>query len=307
MADGSGAIVGLGEILWDLFPGGKQLGGAPFNFTFHCHQLGHESYMVSRIGDDQLGREIRDAVGPLGLNSMYLQSDDQHPTGTVRVEVDAQGQPSYTITPKVAYDYLGWDDRLHILFSQASAVCFGTLIQRSALARQTVQHALRAAQASLIVYDINLRQSFYNREIIEESMRASRWLKLNDVELKRLHEMLGLKRQGDAGALAQLRKRYGLELVCLTRGAHGCLIQTADEEIAVPGLPVVVADTVGAGDAFTAGLVVYTLEGRTLDDAAVFANRLAAQVASLVGGTPTIDRRTLEGHCANGLLPDQPR
>lgn len=287
-------IVGLGEILWDLLPGGRQLGGAPFNFTFHCHQLGHPSVMVSRVGADELGRDIRAVVRQLGLTDEFLQEDSAHPTSTVDVRLDASGQPSYTINPNVAWDFLAWDDALQALIGRARAVCFGTLIQRDPVAGATIQRALKTAHSRLIVYDINLRQQFYTREIIEASLRACRWVKLNTDELVVLRDLFGLRRPGDARGLGELRQRFGVELACLTRGADGCLIQTDDEEIGVPGLPVEVVDTVGAGDAFTAGLLVYALEGRPLVDAAVFANRLAARVASSAGGTPVIDRRDLE-------------
>jgi fructokinase len=288
-------IVGLGEILWDLLPGGRQLGGAPFNFTFHCHQLGHSCAMVSRVGADNLGRDIRSTVRQLGLSDAFLQEDPARPTGTVTVQLDAGGQPNYTIHSEVAYDHLAWDAALEVLLHRAQAVCFGTLIQRSPAARATVQQALRAAQTGIVVYDVNLRQHFYTREIIEESLRASRWVKLNSEELVVLRELLGLTARGESGGLAELRSRYNVELACLTRGAHGCLVQTAEEEIAVPGRPVQVVDTVGAGDAFTAGLLVYALEGRTLAEAAVFANRLAARVAASAGGTPRIERAEVEG------------
>lgn len=283
-------IVGLGEILWDLLPGGRQLGGAPFNFTFHCHQLGRPSAMVSRVGADDLGREIRDRVKQLGLSDAYIQDDREYPTGTVGVQVDAVGQPTFTINPEVAYDYLAWDDQLQALIGAAQAVCFGTLIQRSPVARATVERTLRTAQGRLVVYDINLRQQFYSREVIEASLRASRWVKLNTDELAVLRDLLGLTGEGDSGGLHALRQKYDVELACLTRGAGGCLVQTADEEVTVPGIAVQVVDTVGAGDAFTAGLLVSVLEGRTIADAAVFANRLAARVAASAGGTPTINR-----------------
>src|SRR5262245_1541264 len=247
-------IVGLGEVLWDLLPGGRQLGGAPCNFTFHCHQLGHASAIVSRVGRDDLGRDIRTALQALGLADAHVQEDADHPTGTVDVQLDAAGKPTFTIAADVAYDYLSWDDRLAALLGQASAVCFGTLMQRQATSRQTVQRALKMARSALVVYDINLRQSFYSREIIEASLTISRWVKLNDDELKVLRGLLELPGDSEAQILAALRARYDLELACLTRGAHGCLVQTADEEITVPGISVQVVDTVGAGDAFTAGL-----------------------------------------------------
>jgi fructokinase len=282
-------IIGLGEILWDLLPGGKQLGGAPFNFTFHAHQLGHPAVMVSRVGADALGLEIREQVQSRGLDNACLQTDLIHPTGTVPVTLDSHGQPSYTITEDVAYDYLAWDDKLATLFGSARAVCFGTLIQRHVVARRTVRRALAAAKNAVIVYDINLRQHFYSKEVIEESLHASRWMKLNDDELAVLAGLLDIPADHAAG-LRTLRQRYNLELACLTRGARGCLVQSKDESADLPGIRVQVVDTVGAGDAFTAGLLVSILEGRPLAEAAGFANRLAARVASCAGGTPVIRR-----------------
>jgi len=282
-------IVGIGEILWDLFPTGPQLGGAPFNFVFHCHQLGQACQMVSRIGTDERGQAIRAAVRRLGLSEESLQSDPLHPTGTVQVAVSDQGQPTFTITPEVAYDYLAWDNSLAEVVRQARAVCFGTLIQRHPVARATVQRLLQSAGRALIVYDINLRQHFFSRDVVEDSLRASRWLKLNDDELRVLGDLLSLKTTADSDRLAELRQRYQLELVCLTRGADGCLVQTATEEVRVAGIPVQVVDTVGAGDAFTAGLVTSVLEGQSITEAATLANQLAARVAASAGGTPSLD------------------
>jgi fructokinase len=286
--------VGVGEILWDLLPAGRQLGGAPFNFTFHCHQLGHGAAMVSRVGADDLGREIRASVRRLGLSDEYIQEDADHATGTVTVAVDAGGQPTFAITPDAAYDYLAWDVSLEALFGQARAVCFGTLAQRHPAARATLRRALHAAGNALVVYDVNLRQHFYSREVIEDSLTASRWVKLNEDELVVLRGLLALAGTTEAATLADLRRRYRLELACLTRGSRGCLVQIAAEEVDLPGVPVKVVDTVGAGDAFTAGLLVCALEGKPLHPAAEFANGLAARVAASPGGTPVIDRHSLD-------------
>jgi fructokinase len=287
-------IIGLGEVLWDLLPGGRQLGGAPFNFCYHCHRLGHPSSIVSRVGADAPGRDIRDAVRLLGLSDAYLQEDAAHPTGTVTVAVDARGQPAFTITPGVAYDFLEWQAPLAGLFRGARAVCFGTLAQRHPAARAAIRQALREAAGALVIYDINLRQHYYDRGVVEESLRASRWAKLNDDELLVLAVLLGLSGAGQRELLGDLRRRYGLELAALTRGERGCLVQSDAEEVDVPGIPVRVVDTVGAGDAFTAGLVAYTLEGRPLPEAVVFANRLAARVAASAGATPRIERAEVE-------------
>jgi fructokinase len=287
-------IIGLGEILWDMLPTGRQLGGAPCNFAFHCHQLGHPAVVVSRIGKDQLGQEIRQSVVGLGLADTFLQTEPVKPTGTVSVALDRQGKPTFTITPDVAWDHVSWNASLEKLFGDAAAVCFGTLAQRSATSRKTIARALTAADRALIVFDINLRQQFYSRDIIEASLAGSDWLKLNDDELAVLRPMFGLNAPHDSGALAELREQFDLELVCLTRGADGCLVQTASGEMVVPGERVQVVDTVGAGDAFTAGLLVYALEGRPLNEAARFANRLAGRVAAAAGATPRIDRAEVE-------------
>jgi len=281
-------------VLWDLLPGGRQPGGAPFNFAFHCHQLGHAAAVVSRVGSDDLGREAREVVRRLGLSDAFLQEDAAHPTGTVRVRVDEVGQPSFTITPDVAWDHLAWEGPLEALFAGAQAVCFGTLAQRHEASRATVRRALAAARNALVVYDVNLRQYYYDRAVVEASLAASRWAKLNEDELEVLRDLLGLAGTSPRALLADLRGRYGLEVAALTRGARGCLVQAADEEVSVPGVPVRVVDTVGAGDAFTAGLVCGVLEGKSLAEAAALANRLAARVAGSAGGTPVIRRAEIE-------------
>lgn len=283
-------VVGLGEVLWDLLPAGRQLGGAPCNFAFHCQQLGHPSTIVSRVGADELGRELRMAVRQLGLSDVYLHDDADHPTGTVPVRIDPQGVPTFTITREVAFDYLGWDDALESLCANARAVCFGTLAQRHPVARATIRRAVAAASNALIIYDVNLRQDFYDRETIESSLYASRWVKLNEDELHVLRGLLGLAEGTPAQALTELRHRYGLQLAALTRGERGCLLRSENEEIDLPGIPVKVVDTVGAGDAFTAGLVAHVLEGRPIGEAATFANGLAARVAAAAGGTPVLSQ-----------------
>jgi fructokinase len=286
-------ILGLGEVLWDLLPDGRALGGAPCNFTFHCHRLGRAAAIVSRVGADDLGRDLRAALRGLGLDDTFVQEDATHPTGTVSVELEA-GQPRYTIHENVAWDYLAPDDRLDAALAGVSVVCFGTLMQRNEASRATVQRLVRfVADQALVVCDINLRQHYYTPDVLEKSLTLSRWAKLNDGELLVLRDLFGLSGGDESALAASLRERFRLELVALTRGERGCLVQTADEEVAVSGEKVDVVDTVGAGDAFTAGLVCAVLEGVEIGDAAVLANRLAARVAASRGGTPLIDRATL--------------
>ncbi|MGL4551925.1 MAG: carbohydrate kinase family protein [Gemmataceae bacterium] len=283
-------ILGLGEILWDLLPDGRALGGAPCNFTFHCHRLGRRAAIVSRVGADDLGREARAVLRAQGLDDAFVQEDPTHPTGTAGVELDA-GQPRFTIHENVAWDHLASDDRLDAALAGVNVVCFGTLMQRHPASRAAVQRLVRlASHQALVVCDINLRQQYYTPEVLETSLRLSRWAKLNDTELTVLRDLFGLTGGSESALVTGLRARFRLELVALTRGERGCLVQTDDEEVAVNGERVEVVDTVGAGDAFTAGLVCAVLEGAEIGDAAVLANRLAARVAASRGGTPLIDR-----------------
>src|SRR5262245_18201307 len=291
------AIIGVGEALWDLLPGGARLGGAPCNFAFHCQLLGHNDAIVSRVGADDLGARLHSELTGLGLTDELVQTSSLKPTRTVKVDLDHAGHPTYTIVEDVAYDYLDWNDSLNQLPHTVQAICFGTIAQRNLVSRRTLQQLLdlahQARPGPLIVYDINLRQHFYSRDVIEQSLIRSHWLKLNTDELEVLTNLFDLPRVSASDALAELRRRFRLDLVCLTRGADGCLVQASDE-IDLPGIPTAVVDTVGAGDAFTAGLVCLTLEGRPLDTAAAFANRLAARVAGEHGGTPRIDRQEIE-------------
>jgi fructokinase len=282
-------VIGLGELLWDDLPTGRRMGGAPANFAFHCRQLGLSAAVLSRVGADRDGVDLRAALRDLGLPYQWVQVDPVHPTGTVKVHVDADGQPSYVITPEVAYDYLEATAATDALARTSRVVCFGTLAQRHPFARAAVRRTLAAASRSLTVCDLNLRPPFIDRGVIEESLKLCRWLKLNDHELATLAGMLPLTEADESGRMAALRRRYGLELVCLTRGAAGCRVQTAEAEADEPGVPVAVVDAVGAGDAFTAALVAATLEGRPLAEAARRANRLAAAVAGSPGATPRLD------------------
>src|SRR5262245_18548605 len=169
MRASAGPVVGVGEILWDLLPDGPRAGGAPFNFAFHCHQLGHPAVMVSRVGADERGRALRAAVRSLGLDDAAIQEDPAHATGTVDVRVAADGQPTFVIAPDAAYDFLAWDAALEALAARAEAVCFGTLAQRQPTARATIRRLVAAAGNALVVYDVNLRQQFYDRERVEAS------------------------------------------------------------------------------------------------------------------------------------------
>ncbi len=273
-----------------MLPLGKQAGGAPFNFTFHSYQLGWPAVMVSRVGKDELGQDLLEKCKELGLNPEFLQEDLIHPTGTVEVELDSQGQAEYEIKEDVAWDHLEWNDGLKNLAGNCAAVCFGTLCQRHSVTRNTLKNFLeRCPKKTIKVFDINLRQNFYNREILEESLYKATWAKVNEQELETLTDLLGLKGDDLKESLEILRRRYNLELAALTLGENGCLVNTKNERIYLQGHKIEVADTIGAGDSFTAGLLVGLLKKKPLRRAITIANDLAAQVASKTGGTPLID------------------
>jgi fructokinase len=300
-------IVGIGELLWDIYPDGRKVaGGAPFNFAFHCHQLGHEAVIVSRVGEDDLGRELRERVRELGLSNEFIQTDRRHPTGTVRVELDENGVPSYAIAESVAWDWIEWDEKLELLAKTCPAVCFGSLCQRADGSRPSIQRFLTVAASAVRVFDVNLRLAFDIERVIELSLRQADWIKLNEDELQFLKDFLNLA-VGSPDELVELLYRHLLsehKLVLLTRGELGSSAMGGSNRavtIHEPGVPAKVIDTVGAGDAFTAAMLCLHLEGRPLRECARFANHYAARVCEHVGATPRINRAEVERDA--GLSP----
>jgi len=278
-------IIGLGEILWDIMPSGTFLGGAPANFAFHANQLGARSVVVSAVGDDELGDRIVDELGRLELTTQGLRRVS-HPTGTVTVAT-VNGQPSYTIHTGVAWDHLPFDDALRHLAQQADALCFGSLAQRSPDSRRGLQAFLRATRPECCrVFDINLRQHYFDRETIETSLGLSQVLKLNHEELPVVADLLQLPADPTT-TIRELLQRYGLRLVALTRGGEGSSLYTKWRVSHHPGHPVEhIADTVGAGDSFTAALVMGLLHQDDLDVMHDRAARLASFVCTQRGATP---------------------
>ena len=276
-------IVGIGEILWDMLPSGKALGGAPANFAYHAGRLGAEGWAVSAVGDDALGHEIMDIVSEKKLHTLIAVTDK--PTGTVQVELDAAGVPSYNIMEDVAWDNIPFTAQMEDLAKRADAVCFGSLVQRMA-SRDSVLRFVRAMRAdALKVFDINLRQHYYSKEVIEESLRLSDILKINDEEIRTVSDIFGLGAD-DAAACRALISAYGLKLVILTKGAAGSEVITPDEVIPQSVGHVDVVDTVGAGDAFTAAFTVAYLRGDSLADAQRLATETASYVCSRKGAMP---------------------
>ncbi len=281
-------VVGIGELLWDLLPTGAQIGGAPANFSYHAGALGAEARTISRVGDDSLGHDLLAQLATLGVNTECVQVDATLPTGTVAVEIDAAGQPCFDITSNVAWDHLQVTPEATMAVASADAICFGTLAQRDAVSRSSIR-ALVASSPSeaLRILDVNLRQQYYSRELIDESLTLATVLKVNDLELPQLARMFGLT--GDERTqLEQIAMRWQLRAVALTRGDKGSALLTAHAWSEHPGVSVAVMDTIGAGDAFTAAMTVGLLSGWALDDVNAHANRVAAFVASSAGGTPPL-------------------
>jgi fructokinase len=318
-------IVGVGEVLWDLLLTGPQLGGAPANFSYHAQALGAEAAIITRVGHDDYGREIIRRLRNMGLPEAAIQVDESSPTGTVKVELSGEGLTQYTVQQNVAWDCIAATPEALAYASSADAFCFGSLAQRSATSRHTIQKLLAATPASALrIFDINLRQNFYSREVIEQSLEHSNVLKMNDDELPTLAAMFNLEsRDGSCGAdipvrvsapkktfaspkpptpnerhsqprhqIRRLGEIFNLQLVALTRGANGSLLYQrkdgTDRWSDCISRPVKVVDTVGAGDSFTAALVHGLLRNMDLDDINSIANEVARYVCSQPGGTPTL-------------------
>ncbi len=280
--------LGVGEVLWDLLPGGRQLGGAPANFAYHAHALGAEALVVSRVGNDALGREILERLRSLGLRTDGVTTDLSVPTGTVSVTLDAHGKPTFTIHENVAWDFTEAGQSILDEVSQVDAICFGTLGQRNPVARASIRAVLAATPpAALRIFDVNLRQQLWSRELIIESLELAEVLKLNDEELSIVAYLLGLK--GDESSqLRQLAARFELKAVALTKGGKGSALLVGDEIVTRPGSKLVIADTVGAGDSYTAALALGLLAGHEPERILKCAHRVADYVCTQPGAMPPI-------------------
>jgi|SRR5579863_1125710 len=281
-------IVGLGELLWDLFPDGPRFGGAPANFACHAAALGADAYLISSVGADELGRQGQEALLAHGVHTDGVAVYDAAPTGTVNVTLDAAGKARFSFAADVAWDHLDWSDALGHLAGHCAAVCFGTLAQRNQASRQTIRRFVETTlPAALRIFDINLRPPFYDEDTIRESLALANVLKLNDEELPIVASLCEVSGT-DAQILARLAEKFDLQAVALTRGPHGAFIWRRGEFSDAPGIPVVVQDTVGAGDAFTAALAIGLLRNDNLDVINLRACRVAAYVCSCSGATPPL-------------------
>jgi fructokinase len=288
-------MVGLGEVLWDMLPSGKILGGAPANFAHMISALGDRGVIASRIGVDPLGEDAFTVIAKSGVDTQYIQRDQEYETGSAEVVIDESGQPVFTIKESVSWDNLEWTSSWEDLAKSADVICFGTLAQRSAVSAATVDRFLRSSRSDTIrIFDVNLRQSYYSTDVLKRSLQHANIVKLTDQELSRVTTMIGLEANGDELRAKRLLNEFDLNLVCITRGAYGSVLATKGKTVVHPGFAVRVVDAVGAGDAFTACLAHCLVRGLSLEEINEFANRLASWVVTQVGATPSVDRQQLQ-------------
>ena len=283
----SNIVTGIGEVLWDVLPEGKKLGGAPANFAYHVSQFGFESRIVSAIGPDMLGEELLSGLGDKGLDCMI--ETVPYPTGTVQVELDGNGIPCYDIRQDVAWDNIPFTPGLEALAKTTGAVCFGSLAQRSPVSRDTINRFIDAMpEGSLRIFDINLRQNFYTKDIVCNSMRKCNILKINNEELETVSVMLGLPDGPQQSRAKALLSMFGLKALILTCGATGSHVFTSEKTSYIATPQVEVADTVGAGDSFTAAFVSGLLKGLDIRQAHRLAVETSAFVCTQEGAMPEL-------------------
>lgn len=288
-------VVGMGEALWDVLPEGKKIGGAPANFAYHVSQFGLPSCVVSAVGDDDLGREIIENFTAKGLKQLI--ADVPYPTGTVQVEIDQSGVPQYEIKENVAWDNIPYTERLESLAERTTAVCFGSLAQRNVVSRNTINRFLDVVsrnEENLIVFDVNLRQWFYNKEILCNSMKRCNILKINDEELVTVSRMFGYPGIDLQDKCWILLGKYNLKMLILTCGINGSYVFTPGNVSFQPTPKVEVADTVGAGDSFTAAFISSVLKGKSVSEAHSLAVRTSAFVCTEKGAMPTLPTQFTE-------------
>ncbi|MFV1966370.1 MAG: carbohydrate kinase [Pirellulaceae bacterium] len=281
-------ITALGEVLWDVFPDGPRFGGAPANVACHAAALGARAAMVSQVGDDELGRQVRKELAERRVETGCVGVSEAFPTGTVQVELDDSGKPRFTIAENVAWDHLVWSDQVDELAKRSDAVCFGTLGQRSNDARNVIGRFVSSTPPkTLRVLDINLRPPFHDAAVIQHSLGLANVLKLSDEELEIVAAACDVAGT-EAEMLVQLSQQYDLQMIALTRGEQGATLVRGEDHSDVEGISVDIQDTVGAGDAFTATMIRGLLAGDPLDAINRRANQVASYVCSQDGATPSL-------------------
>ena len=282
-------IVGIGEVLWDVLPDGRQLGGAPANFAYISNALGNNGVVLSRVGDDEFGRGILDELQAKDISTENIQIDAETPTGIVNVKLE-NGQPTYEIVENAAWDFLEFSDDWGEIARNCDAVCFGSLAQRNEVSRKTIRRFVGETRENCLrIFDVNLRQNYFSAEILDKSLQTANILKLNYDELPVIFETLKIKGENEVRQTKNLTDLYDLKMVCLTRGAGGSILLTKKELAENDGKKTKVKDTIGAGDAFTAAMTNGILRDWSLKKINNFANKVGAFVASQTGAMPSFE------------------
>jgi len=283
--------VSFGEVLWDIIEGKEYLGGAPFNLAAHLSKLGCSVSMISRVGNDRRGKKVIQKMKALGVESSFVQVDTRYPTGTVDVKLSKDGKPTFTINENVSYDFIEPQKNLLEKMKEESfdAFCFGTLAQRNEISRKTLYLLLEIVKSRYFFYDVNLRQLFYSKEIVVKSLSFSDIVKLNNEESILLSRLLFKRELKEEEFAKNVCSNFQVRIVCITRGENGCAIFYEGRFREIPGIKVKVIDTVGAGDAFSAGFLFKFCTGKDPFESAIFANRIGAFVASRRGAIPEYD------------------
>jgi fructokinase len=289
-------VIGLGELIWDIMPNCKQLGGAPSNFAYMAGLLGDKGIIASRVGRDELGDEAITTLEALHVSGDFIQRDDKHPTGVVHVTIDERGEANFKPNSNSAWDYLLMTPEWTELARTADAVCFGTLGQRREQARETIKRFLESTRAECLrVFDVNLRHSFFTAEMLRQSLNLATIVKLSEEELGQVARLLEWSGGDQISIARKLIDQFELKLIAITRGPGGSLLVTEKETADHPGFRVEVRDTIGAGDAFTATLTHGYMRNQPLDQINDAANRVGAWVTTQVGATPRISVEELQG------------
>jgi len=287
-------IAAFGELLWDLLPNGKVLGGAPANFIYRINSFGDTGTLLSKVGNDKAGKEAREALKRLGVSDENIQTDYQFPTGSVKVKIDDNGNPDFNIITDVAYDHIEINTEMIEAFSEADCVCFGTLVQRYGISKNTLRELINESPDVVKFLDINLRKKCYTPTTIEDSLLMANILKTNDDELLITKELLGLKNENLKDLAQEVIEKYKLDILLCTLGSKGAFCLTNEEVFYFdPGYQISLGDTVGSGDAFSAGFVHYYMNGHPIDEALRFGNAAGALVATTTGATSPMSKEEI--------------
>lgn len=287
-------IAAFGELLWDLLPNGKVLGGAPANFIYRINSFGDNGTLLSKVGNDKAGKEAREALKNLGVSDENVQTDYEFPTGSVKVKIDNFGNADYNIITDVAYDHIEINTEMMDAFGQADCVCFGTLVQRYGISKNTLRELIHESSEVVKFLDINLRKKCYTAASIEDSLRMTNILKTNDEELLITKDLLNLKHENLKDLAQETIEKYNLEIILCTLGSNGAFCLTNEDVFYYdPGYQISLGDTVGSGDAFSAGFVHYYMNGYPIDEALRFGNAAGAMVATTTGATSPIAKEEI--------------